>query len=841
MSRVGPASGTQPPNFDNIAAGSRAGQILTEGSPGPLLSREQRQAEARLWLDEFADFSQAGRLRLAMREAGGEWSELRGFRPGCGPYRDADREALLDSLAASVVNLSDRRADVFCSPYPHARNRSKGGATARLHVHADVDGPLNMAAVRGLGAMAVTSGSLAEDGSPRGHVYVRLSESVDPDTHRALCRGLGQAGGGEHADGSKVSDEDVLRPAGTLNHKGEAPGVVRWLVRPDDPGVRTWEPAELARVLEVSWPVVSVPPSSTEAIDPVKSVELETVGEPAAQAAKTDAGAGRLEGLLRAVREAPKGKGNSRLNWAAGKASALGAPEAFRSELVAAFLSRPVPVGESVVSRRSEAAGTVSSGWRWGMSHPDDASAVSGAGRSRGEVLESAAGAGEDVGDLEARLVHDELRKLRVRDVARALYDAEKTPPAEPFDLDTLTAVLARPAPPRARVEQLVPWEASTLVVAQRKTGKTTLALNLARCLLTGEPFLGTLDVRPVEGRVALFNFEVAGATVARWAHDAGVPGDRFILASMRGRRNPFSNRADRAGLAQALRSRGVETLIVDPFGRAYAGVSQNDAGEVGAWLVDLDRFARAEVGAKDLILTAHAGWNGERSRGSSALEDWADSIVNLTKDEDGRRFLSAIGRDVDLEEDRLDFDHHTRTLTLSGAGSRRTAAKERHLDDLAVAILATVNVAPGLNGSELARRLKADGVSFQKGDEAKAYAQLVDAGKLRVETGPRGSKCYYLPDLPRPAPTYPDGVRTDLPRPPLIGRGRSGGTSDQSPTPDGLPASTPEAVTGDGGTGGGQAAAPSDAAPASPPQSPRTRATSQRRRASDPHGEDRA
>lgn len=385
--------------------------------------------------------------------------------------------------------------------------------------------------------------------------------------------------------------------------------------------------------------------------------------------------------------------------------------------------------------------------------------------------------------DLDESLVHHELRMLRARGAARALYEAEKAPAGQPLDLDTLAAVLARPAAPSARVEQLIPWEASTLVVAQRKTGKTTFALNLARCLLTGERFLGSLDVRPLDGTVALLNFEVAAATVARWASDAGVPGHRLLLATMRGRRNPFAHPDDRAVLAEALRSRNVETLIVDPFGRAYVGTSQNDAGEVGAWLVDLDRFARAEVGAKDLILTAHAGWNGERSRGSSALEDWADSIVTLTKDEDGRRFLSAIGRDVDLDEDRLDFDPETRTLTLSGAGSRRSAAKDRHLDDLTAAVLATVSAAPGLNGSEIARRLKLDGVPFQKGDEAKVYARLVDAGKLRVEIGSRGAKCYFT-DLPRRTPTYPDGVPTDLPRPPFIGGRSDGGTSDRSPTP---------------------------------------------------------
>ncbi len=84
---------------------------------------------------------------------------------------------------------------------------------------------------------------------------------------------------------------------------------------------------------------------------------------------------------------------------------------------------------------------------------------------------------------------------------------------------------------------------------------------------------------------------------------------------------------------------------MVDPFGRAYTGTSQNDAGEVGAFLCGLDRFAEA-AGVSELVLTAHAGWDGERTRGSSALEDWADAVVYLTRDKENEklRFFRAIG-----------------------------------------------------------------------------------------------------------------------------------------------------------------------------------------------------
>lgn len=364
---------------------------------------------------------------------------------------------------------------------------------------------------------------------------------------------------------------------------------------------------------------------------------------------------------------------------------------------------------------------------------------------------DAAAKAAEEA--LVQHMARGELLKLKARKAARDAFDAELRPVAEPFDLDTLTGVLSRPEPPPARVERLMPWESSTLITAQRKTGKTTLTLNLTRALITGEPFLGELDVRRCEGPVAFLNYEVSAHQIARWADDVRVPGDRLILVNLRGRRNPLTFPEDREALAGILHSRGVETVIVDPFGRAFSGKSQNDASEVAPWLVALDRF-KTECGALDLILTAHAGWNGERTRGSSALEDWADSIWTLTRDDGddgaGERYLRAIGRDVDLEEDRLHFDTPTRTLTLSGSGNRKAAAKARHIEELAKAAESIIAANPRISGNKVAQELREGDIPHQRGDHIKALRLLVDRGVAVVEDGPRQAKLYSL------TPTYP-------------------------------------------------------------------------------------
>jgi hypothetical protein len=359
--------------------------------------------------------------------------------------------------------------------------------------------------------------------------------------------------------------------------------------------------------------------------------------------------------------------------------------------------------------------------------------------------------------------VAEEIRKLRVRAEAKRRFTIEQQGQAPPFDDGLLSDILCRPPEPPYRIDRLMPSSGATLIVAQRKTGKTSLILNCANSLITAEPFLGEFEVRKISGRVGILNYEMSAQQLGRWAAQVGIDPKRLYQVNLRGRRNPLSHPGDRAELAQRLRSHEVESLIADPFGRAYTGSSQQDNGEVGAWLIDLDQFARAEAGVADVILTVHAGWNQERTRGASALEDWADTIITMTRgnsehDKDFR-YLRAIGRDVDIEEDKLDYDPQHRRLTMSGAGGRRNT-KTDNVSLLLIPIKRVVEKKPGMSDSGLRkelRRLATEGklsVPFQDNDVSKA-AKLADERELirREEGGPGKPTLHYPVSEPRPNP----------------------------------------------------------------------------------------
>jgi hypothetical protein len=163
-----------------------------------------------------------------------------------------------------------------------------------------------------------------------------------------------------------------------------------------------------------------------------------------------------------------------------------------------------------------------------------------------------------------------------------------------------------------------------------------------------------------------------------------------------------------------------------------------------------------------------------------------------MTKDDSedgtGERYLRAIGRDVALEEDRLDYDPRTRTLTLAGTGSRKAAAKkrraEKNAETLREEILKLVTKKPRLNGSEVERELREAGVSFQRGEHRSVLQALVADGKLTVEPGKKNAKLYQTAQLAQASPELAHGLGSELAQPAYIEGGLANTNTGPTETP---------------------------------------------------------
>jgi hypothetical protein len=257
----------------------------------------------------------------------------------------------------------------------------------------------------------------------------------------------------------------------------------------------------------------------------------------------------------------------------------------------------------------------------------------------------------------------------------------------------TLRERLARPRPVvQWRIAGLQAIGHRVLLAAQFKAGKTTLAANVVRALLDGDAFLGVYAVTGLDGTVALFDFEMSSTQLDEWYRDQRIQhDDRLFVIPMRGAAASFNivDPTVRGQWVERLKARGVTYLILDCLRPMLDALGLNEHTEVGRFLTALDALLR-EADIPEALLIHHMGHAKERARGDSRLLDWPDAGWTLVRqseeDPASPRFFKAFGRDVDVPEMQLAYNHAGRRLTVVG-GSRRQATARAAL----VAVLATL------------------------------------------------------------------------------------------------------------------------------------------------------
>jgi hypothetical protein len=335
---------------------------------------------------------------------------------------------------------------------------------------------------------------------------------------------------------------------------------------------------------------------------------------------------------------------------------------------------------------------------------------------------------------------------LRIRIEARKAVAAEDREPITFPPAVTLTQLLEEPDEDTPwRIVECQPKGSRVICAAQFKAGKTTLVGNVIRSLVDGHAFLGKYDVVPVDGTVALLDFEMSRTQLKRWYREQQITNtNRVVVLSMRGYARSF-NLADaevRAYWVKYLRDRHVVYLILDPLRPILDALGLDEHHDVGAFLVPLDQLL-TEAGIADALIVHHMGHVNERSRGDSRLRDWPDVEWRLIrKDEDpaSARFFTAYGRDVDVKEQQL--SHEVRRLTVVG-GSRRDAKIEEALP-VVLACIGTENAA----GNEPSRNDILNGLKESGHTQAILKAAItlgITQKQIVVRPGPRKAQLHSL------------------------------------------------------------------------------------------------
>lgn len=295
----------------------------------------------------------------------------------------------------------------------------------------------------------------------------------------------------------------------------------------------------------------------------------------------------------------------------------------------------------------------------------------------------------------------------------------------------------------------------NALLAAQYKVGKTTLLLNLMRSMCDNKPFLGRFPVQLDEdARVGFFNYEMSPIQFRRWVRRLGVQNpERFAIADLRGFDVRVGTPDGDEWIINWLKHWDVQAWIVDPYAKAYSGESENDNTEVARFTDAVDAI-KERAGVDIAVLGAHFGRQEfesgtEHVRGATRLDDWADARWIQTKDADGDRYFSAIGRDVEVEESRITFNRDTLGITLMEGGRA-----ERAYVKVEGAVLTYIRESLAQFGHDpeaLKRAVSGRGIEAAKLGRALnvrgALRSLEKTGSLRAIPGPANTVWHVTPE----------------------------------------------------------------------------------------------
>lgn len=282
------------------------------------------------------------------------------------------------------------------------------------------------------------------------------------------------------------------------------------------------------------------------------------------------------------------------------------------------------------------------------------------------------------------------------------------------------------------------------VIAAPAKGKKTFLALHLARCIATGEPFLGREEWAVEDHGPVIFVEEEHG--LGRWDIRLRSVFEEQREAPFFYIHKPhfsFTNPSQVEQLIDHAISMDARLIVVDPWQLAIPGVNENDAGETGPAFAAVHRIAD-ESGAAVLVLhhTNKAGseLSFESIRGTSRMMGEVDVIMLSAKRGNNRIEIRIEGRDIEIDSDSTVMAEHEpdKPYALTFVTEKEVKGKQRNRT--AEAAERVLRDAGGwLTTREVRQQVAALGVDRSQERVRKVLAELLDGGKLEHRGGQRG------------------------------------------------------------------------------------------------------
>ena len=174
-------------------------------------------------------------------------------------------------------------------------------------------------------------------------------------------------------------------------------------------------------------------------------------------------------------------------------------------------------------------------------------------------------------------------------------------------------------------LQNWLPKKGKAELFGQAKSGKSYLCIQLARCIASGDNFLG---IPTQKAPVLYLQFELGEGILQYRMRSTGKDYEGVYVGTT------FSMKLDkREGQDQFLKAISAvqpQVVIIDPFYKVISG-DENEAHDVLIILNFLDEVI--DTYNCSIFIIHHAGKELERGgRGSSVLEGWVDSYIEIRK-----------------------------------------------------------------------------------------------------------------------------------------------------------------------------------------------------------------
>lgn len=284
------------------------------------------------------------------------------------------------------------------------------------------------------------------------------------------------------------------------------------------------------------------------------------------------------------------------------------------------------------------------------------------------------------------------------------------------------------------------------LLSAPPKSGKTWFGLTLAKAVCTGTPWAGADGIE--QGPVLWIDEEMGAPLMVRRLRQLEFHEDLpFHTISLAGFR--LDQALDVSRVIEEVERIGAALIVVDSLRRCHH-LDENDNSQMRHLLPML--HALANTGAAVVVIhhdrkrTLNDSSEQERSSGALDLIAQVDMVFGMRRDRDTFTLTCRSARLVGEEQAasiafRLtDRDDGTVSVTPLSAKDQ----KENSQVALETAILLHLMRSPGDNTREIREGVRADSNKV-----ASALARMTEDGRLLMEIGNRGAKCYRCADEP--------------------------------------------------------------------------------------------